>query len=656
MMKRKIMLAALAVCMLAGFASAAPTHETVTGSTAGGITDETSVFVANGEPSSTDLLEGATGVLDPLPAGSGPVLLGSDASYLVDGFMFGENGNSSSTRNGFFLCNSCGDGTGTVTYTGLGGVDIGKISIYHGNSWDGDMDLEVYVDTGSGFSLLYATGFIDAPRGEYRLDIFDDTSLAVPLATGVVGLKFVVDASAATDFVYTWEIDALPVPLVVVEPTAVEITEGGVEATVTVTVTQEPNAVVTITALPSGDNALDYYLNGADPNTSVDLVFTPSDWAPKTLTITAVNDLKVEVVKQDLVTMSVSTSIPSYVGLVLPDITVDIIDNDTAATHETVPGLINTWVNDARSRFVPILQPSRIDLLEGSTTGVLDPLAGVGACRPNSDADKLVDGFLFGDGGTSSSETNGWFLRNNGSGTVTWTGLGGVDIGKISIYHGNSWNGDINATVYVDTGSGFELLYGTGFIDNPRGEYRLDIFSADGFYAAPLVEGVVGLRIAVDTVGASDFVYMWEIDAMPVPVIKATETSGSTMVGENGATDTIEFMLLEEPAADVSMNFTVDAAQLTVTPNPLVLTKADWETPKSVTVGAVDDAALESDPHSSVLTWVSDPNDLLRGGTYVEIAENECGAWGYDAIDLALFLNRWMVCTKPGEVDCVDMR
>ena len=215
MVKRTLALS-LAVVMLAGVAQAAPTHSTTAGLAAGGITDLTSEFVANGEPSSTDLLEGATGVFDPLPAGPGPCLLGSETEKLVDGLMFGldPEGNpssSSSSRNGWFLINN---GSGTVTYTGLGGVEIGMISLYHGNSWTGDMNATLYVDTGSGFGdPLYATGFIENGRGEYRLDIFDDTSLAVPLATDVVGLRLDVDTTGATDFVYMWELDAhAPIP------------------------------------------------------------------------------------------------------------------------------------------------------------------------------------------------------------------------------------------------------------------------------------------------------------------------------------------------------------------------------------------------------------------------------------------------------------
>jgi len=151
---------------------------------------------------------------------------------------------------------------------------------------------------------------------------------------------------------------------------------------------------------------------------------------------------------------------------------------------------------------------------------------------------------------------------------------------------------------------------------------------------------------------------------------KVTESSGSTEVSEDGATDTIEFELLVEPASDVTVDLTVDAAQLTVVPAQLVFPVADWATPQSVTVGAVDDAVLETDPHSSVLTYESDqadPNDALAGSVAVSIAENDCGAWGYysmdfdqdcdvDMADLAAFAAQYLFCTRPNDPACTDLR
>jgi len=125
-----------------------------------------------------------------------------------------------------------------------------------------------------------------------------------------------------------------------------------------------------------------------------------------------------------------------------------------------------------------------------------------------------------------------------------------------------------------------------------------------------------------------------------------------------------------EPASDVTVDLAFDAAQLTVSPAQLVFPVASWDTPQSVTVGAVDDAVLEADPHSSVVTYASDsadPNDALAGSVAVSIGENDCGAWGYysmdfdqdcdvDMADLAAFAAQYLLCTRPDDPACTDLR
>ena len=549
----------------------------------------------------------------------------------------------------------------------------------------------------------------DGPYGEMHTGLFASTSLTGPLTKFKYDSGEIVDTSASAPDPPTWHAYVAKVGTVigstvtvrasnasddlselfgtslywgvcirpafkeiVVEPTAVEVAEAGAAATVTVTLTDQPDSDVTITVTPSGANVLDYYLDAEDPNDPVDLVFTSADWAPKTLTITAVDDFEVETAFEEaLVALSISTSDPCYVDYPLPDIAVDVLDNDAGAAHAYVAGRLVGTVNDATSLFFPIGQPSAGDLLEGAT-GVLDPApAGSGPVLLGSDASDLVDGELYGDEAlptrSFSSSANGLFICNScgdGIGTVTYTGLGGVDIAKISIYAGDAWTGDMDVAVYADNGSGFTLLYATGFIDAPRGEYRLDISSLGGPMQT-LATGVVGLKFVFDVSAATDFVYIWEIDAFAVPTIQVSPDS--TAVVEGGATDTIDFELLAEPADDVTIDFTVDAAQLTVTPNPLVIPKADWATPLSVTVEAVDDEVLEGDPHTSPLKWFIDDADPNTGGRWVEIGENDCGAWGYlqmdfntdctvDLEDLAAFAAQYLLCTRPNDPACLDER
>ncbi|MDM8567717.1 Calx-beta domain-containing protein [Candidatus Halobeggiatoa sp. HSG11] len=79
-----------------------------------------------------------------------------------------------------------------------------------------------------------------------------------------------------------------------------------------------------------------------------------------------------------------------------------------------------------------------------------------------------------------------------------------------------------------------------------------------------------------------------------------TQTSGSTKITEGGATGSYTVELSTEPANDVTVTITPDA-QTTVDKSTLTFTNGDWNTAQTVTVTAIDDAAVES-THSSTIS------------------------------------------------------
>ena len=88
------------------------------------------------------------------------------------------------------------------------------------------------------------------------------------------------------------------------------------------------------------------------------------------------------------------------------------------------------------------------------------------------------------------------------------------------------------------------------------------------------------------------------------------ETSGSTIVGEDGSTDLFSIVLNVQPSSDVV--FTIassDTGEATVT-SSLTFTSANWDTPQTVTVTGVDDDPIDGDQTStltiSILDVVSD--------------------------------------------------
>ncbi len=111
-------------------------------------------------------------------------------------------------------------------------------------------------------------------------------------------------------------------------------------------------------------------------------------------------------------------------------------------------------------------------------------------------------------------------------------------------------------------------------------------------------------------------------------------SAGSTAVAEGGATDTYTIVLDTIPTADVTVTMTPDA-QVTTTPAVLRFTPANWNSPQTVTVTAVDDALAEG-AHTGTISHLitsTDPayRDIVVGELLATITDNDtvaaaCGA------------------------------
>ncbi len=113
------------------------------------------------------------------------------------------------------------------------------------------------------------------------------------------------------------------------------------------------------------------------------------------------------------------------------------------------------------------------------------------------------------------------------------------------------------------------------------------------------------------------------VDGAP-PTVVLTESGGLTAVSEAGATDSYTVALSQAPSATVSFTATPDA-QLQLSPSSLQFTTANWNTPQTITVSAVDDSVVEG-PHTGMITH------SVSGGGYsgvsvpsitVNIADND---------------------------------
>lgn len=113
--------------------------------------------------------------------------------------------------------------------------------------------------------------------------------------------------------------------------------ENGVTDTYTLALNQAPTADVVITATANAQLSL----------SQSTLTFTPADWAPKTVTITAVNDTDVEAITHNgLITHSVISADPLYHNASVATLTVPIWDNDVASIDITPVGGTDTVITE----------------------------------------------------------------------------------------------------------------------------------------------------------------------------------------------------------------------------------------------------------------------------------------------------------------------
>ena len=115
------------------------------------------------------------------------------------------------------------------------------------------------------------------------------------------------------------------------------------------------------------------------------------------------------------------------------------------------------------------------------------------------------------------------------------------------------------------------------------------------------------------------------------PIVKITETGGTTKIGEGGATDSYTVVLTSQPAAKVTVTALSDAQSDVGSAggNPIALnfTPDNWNVPQLVNVQAVDDAVPEGTHSSTIAHQVTstDPiyNQIETASVTAQITDND---------------------------------
>ena len=96
--------------------------------------------------------------------------------------------------------------------------------------------------------------------------------------------------------------------------------------------------------------------------------------------------------------------------------------------------------------------------------------------------------------------------------------------------------------------------------------------------------------------------------------ITVTQSNGSSAVTEGGATDSYTAVLNSQPDDDVVITLGGLGEQLSTNVSSLTFTPTNWATPQTVTITAVDDAAIEGSQSVSITQTVSSMGDVNYNG------------------------------------------
>lgn len=109
--------------------------------------------------------------------------------------------------------------------------------------------------------------------------------------------------------------------------------------------------------------------------------------------------------------------------------------------------------------------------------------------------------------------------------------------------------------------------------------------------------------------------------------VTITESGGKTEVAEGGAGDSYTVVLDTQPSANVTITLTAPTAQLQASPTTLTFTPANWSSPQTVNVAAVNDTVDEG-LHLATITHTASSSDgnysgLPVGDVVVAITDND---------------------------------
>jgi hypothetical protein len=388
------------------------------------------------------------------------------------------------------------------------------------------------------------------------------------------------------------------------------VTEGGAGDSLTVALASQPTANVTVTVSGNADLRV---ASGGTPAASTALTFTAANWAtPQTVSVSAVDDTTVEGPETSSLTFAVSSTDPAYNGRSVPAVSVAVTDNDSAPPPTGTA--VSLFSNTDTPATVTANDPNAVELGVKFTASQSGNVTGIRFYKGPQNTGTHI-GRLWTAGGTQLASAP--FTSETASGwqQVSFSAPVAITAGQTYIASYTAPNGNYSAT-----GGYFSTARTNGPLTAPASGTS----GGNGVYAYGGA-GVFPNQSFNATNYWVDTTFVPGGTTTPPPPaagVNVVQSGGSTAVTEGGAGDSLTVALASQPTANVTVTVSgnadlrVASGGTPAASTALTFTAANWATPQTVSVSAVDDTTVEG-PETSSLTFAVSSTDPAYNGRSV---------------------------------------
>ena len=301
------------------------------------------------------------------------------------------------------------------------------------------------------------------------------------------------------------------------------------------------------------------------------ITFTENNWnQPQTVTVKAINNNQIEGNTTATISQTIITSAPNFIGTTIPDVSVEVIDDDAAGVLITQTG-------------------SRTTVSEAGTTDTYEVIL------------------------RSQPTTN---VR------LTVTPDSQIDLGEGSenpielLFTPENWNVPQTVRITAIDDQDVEAETHTSTINHA-------VFSNDPNYDAQtpiLIDGTLRSNITVNIIENDEPLPPGTPDVNLIQPVRRLD------VLEGFGSDVYKIVLNSEPTAEVNITISPDS-QLQTNRQTLTFSPNNWNIPQTIIIQAVDDSQIESFITQSITHKISSPdqryNDLSDRTISVNISDND---------------------------------